>query len=250
MIQGLFYRRQEVARCPLCGRRHFQPHSRNRRGLLDIRLKSCRNCSFVIQSPRLTEESLAKYYRSRRARQPDDVFERGLRRGAYIGEFLEKNGVVYKSRTIFEAGCGHGGILEYFKRSGCRVAGCDLNKVAAAYGTAKGLDIRTGSIEALRGLGFNADMIILSHVVEHLPEPAAFLRDVKGLLNGGGVLYIETPGLKGEKMNMKRFAQIGHLNYFSLDTIRLMVQTAGLEFMNGNEIIQAVFRKRDIDDKR
>lgn len=237
------YRWEEVRVCPLCGKGLFKPHSKTKRMFLGIRLKSCRNCSFVIQSPRLTEESLARYYRYRRRSRAEDIFERGLRRGAYIGDFLEKSGIKYKGTVVFEVGCGYGGILEYFKRLGCRVAGCDLNGEAVAYGIKKGLDLRAGSAETLKEFGLKADIVILSHVLEHILRPGAFLKDIKDALKPGGVLYIEAPGIKSEKMNIKRFTQIGHLNYFSLDTMCIAVENAGFEFVDGNEIIQAIFRK-------
>ena len=243
---------EEVNTCPLCEGSRFETYLRSRSGILGMKLKKCSNCSLIIQSPRLSEESLNNYYASKYRTVPgkgsygtriENIFERGLRRGAYICDFLKNHGINYKGLTVFEAGCGYGGILEQFKREGCKVAGCDIETISVKYAVSRGLDVNRGSLEGWTGLKGKVDIVILSHFLEHLKDPRALLQGVKELLKARAVLYIEVPGVKGLKSRLRRNLQPVHLVYYDLDTLCRIVEREGFVFVSGNEVIQGLFRK-------
>ena len=247
-----FYDWEHVLKCPLCEGRDFAPYRKVRSGFLSIHLTLCNICGLVLQSPRLSERSLKDFYsneyrfnlkKNLNKKNMDKLFSRGIRRGAYICEFFDKSKIDYKDSTVFELGCAYGGILEQFRKRGCQVKGCDLDKDVVKYGMLKGLDLICGSVDMLLKDEGKADIVILSHVLEHIIEPYSFLNKVHQLLKENGVLYIEVPGINSKKNEQKRYAQLGHIAYFNLDTTKKMAQKTNFEFIAGNEIVQSVFRK-------
>jgi SAM-dependent methyltransferase len=50
---------------------------------------------------------------------------------------------------------------------------------------------RRVSREDLQGRAY--DLVVLSHVLEHVPQPADLVRDAAQALGAGGVLYVEVP---------------------------------------------------------
>lgn len=244
----LFQLRSEtVDCCPLCGGRSLVPHLSHRWHGLLISLVKCQSCELMLQSPRLDSGGLHKYYRTtyRTNRDPKhqgDLFERGQRRGEYILEFLREHGMDCRGRIIREVGCGYGGILERFRQEGCSVAGCDMDPKGAAFGEKKKLDIRPGALEVLLD-GTKADIVIISHVLEHMADPVRFLQNVKPLLKIDGVVYLEVPGIENPRVVKRGYGiQPGHLCYFSLNTLQQACERAGYRFVTGNNIIQGLIR--------
>lgn len=221
------------------------PHTSHRWGGMLIYLVRCKSCGLMLQSPRLGSEGLSEYYRtiyrtSDDAKHQEELFDRGQRRGAYIVDFLREHGIECRGRTVREVGCGYGGILERFRQEGCTVAGCDMDSKGATFGAKKNLDIRAGTVEVLLD-GTKADIVVLSHVLEHMGEPVCFLDDVKQLLKTDGVIYLEVPGIVNPRVIERGYsAQPGHLCYFSLDTLRKTCERAGYRFVTGNEVVQAL----------
>lgn len=247
-----YYQWEDVHVCPLCNAQEFEPYSKYRYGLLTLRLQSCRQCNLVVLSPRLIEKSLEKLYQTEnhsRLKKKinlyhcENLFQRGFRRGAYICKFLDENGIKYRDSVVFEVGCSYGGILEQFRGQGCHVKGCDLRPTAVQYGISKGLDIEVGSVNILENLNYKADLVILSHVLEHIAEPNSFLRRIRQILKPEGFLYVEVPGIENTKFKKKRYTQLTHLIYFNQDTIRKMVEKIGFCLLFGNEVVQSVFSR-------
>ncbi len=99
---------------------------------------------------------------------------------------------------LLDIGSGGGLVSEPLARLGANVTGIDLaeDSVAAAraHAQAGGLDIdyRVESIEALAQGGEKFDAVVCLEVVEHVPDPAAFLKTAAEVVEPGGVLIAST----------------------------------------------------------
>ena len=69
------------------------------------------------------------------------------------------------------------------------------------------------------------DLIILSHVLEHFPDPLGVVERVLERLNPGGVLYIEVPNIRAFCLGALQGA---HLYYFSDRTLHHYMGQLGL----------------------
>jgi 2-polyprenyl-6-hydroxyphenyl methylase / 3-demethylubiquinone-9 3-methyltransferase len=103
-----------------------------------------------------------------------------------------------QSLRILDVGCGGGLIAEPLTRLGARVTGLDpaTENIEAARRHAEGqsLDItyRVGRIEDLAAEGLTFDAVVCLEVVEHVPDPAAFLKTLAGLVRPGGLMLLST----------------------------------------------------------
>jgi 2-polyprenyl-6-hydroxyphenyl methylase/3-demethylubiquinone-9 3-methyltransferase len=100
--------------------------------------------------------------------------------------------------SILDVGCGGGLISEPLTRLGARVTGLDPApeniEAARRHAAGQGLDIdyRAGRIEELATEGMTFDAVVCLEVVEHVPDPAAFLKISAGLVRPGGLMLLST----------------------------------------------------------
>lgn len=105
----------------------------------------------------------------------------------------------FEGLRLLDVGCGGGLLCEPMARLGFSVTGIDAAQrnveAAAAHAQAHGLsiDYRCVSAEALLaedGPGF--DVVLNMEVVEHVADPAGFLRATAGLVAPGGLMIVAT----------------------------------------------------------
>jgi len=99
-------------------------------------------------------------------------------------------------KSALDVGCGAGLLAEPLARLGAEVTGIDaapeVIAVAQGHAQAMGLDIayRVGGIEQLGGA---FDLVTCMEVIEHVADPAAFVRALSARLAPGGLLVMSTP---------------------------------------------------------
>lgn len=208
----------------LCGGESFDLVSTYDRNRAYQPIVLCRQCGLMQCRPRYTEESNFWFYNSdfyREMYKPgglkvpskeefvQDAKKRDpLRARALKG--LNGDGV----KSVAEIGCANGINLYGFHQEGREVFGCDYSPAMIEMGCSMGMDLQVGSVETLGNRKF--DLIILSHVLEHLRDPIGEIVKILGHLNDGGGLYIEVPNAKAFFLSS---LQSAHLYYFTPKTL-------------------------------
>ncbi|WP_426265709.1 bifunctional 2-polyprenyl-6-hydroxyphenol methylase/3-demethylubiquinol 3-O-methyltransferase UbiG [Sphingomonas sp. LHG3443-2] len=99
-------------------------------------------------------------------------------------------------RTALDVGCGAGLLAEPLARLGAHVTGIDaapeLIEAARTHAGQTGLAIRyvAGEVAALEG---QYDLVTALEVIEHVADPAGFIRSLEQRLAPGGLLVMSTP---------------------------------------------------------
>jgi SAM-dependent methyltransferase len=162
-----------------------------------LNLTECNSCKLVFANPMPSEEKLIEYNSSyfntahgdSNLRPIDISFFRGLSkiRLNHLTKFLIKNKI--ECSKVLEIGPGPG----YFAESWLELN--PKTKYFAVETDSSCHDSLTEIGVELINLGdmIKVDLIVISHVLEHVSDPMKFLNEVIPNLNEGGVLFIEVP---------------------------------------------------------
>jgi SAM-dependent methyltransferase len=121
----------------------------------------------------------------------------------------------FSGKSIIEVGCGKGHFLEYLSQEGYDITGVD-----PAY---EGSNPKVIKACFEPSLGLKSDGIVLRHVLEHVPNPFAFLSAIAEANGNMGKIYIEVPCLDWICKHRAWFDIFyEHVNYFRLADFYLM----------------------------
>ena len=116
---------------------------------------------------------------------------------AEFGRDLTRPGP-FAGLRLLDIGCGGGLLSEPMARLGAAVVGADAAArnipVAQVHAEAQGLDIdyRHTTAEAMAAAGEQFDVVLCMEVVEHVADPAGFLKTCRALLKPGGLMIAST----------------------------------------------------------
>jgi SAM-dependent methyltransferase len=180
------------------------------RGLVDLEygldvppldIVECPGCGLLSLDPMPSAEVLNGFYtpdyanirlesegglRSRLARLHDRRLVRRLAR------------LAGPQARVLDVGCSAGQLLGAMKEMmpGWRAEGLESAPAAVEAGRARGRDIFLGTLDRAPFAPESFDFVVLNHVIEHVPDPAAMLRGAARLLRPGGSIYVETPNIR------------------------------------------------------
>ncbi len=218
-----------LAPCFLCGGHRFFPIAVNRS--FGVRVLTCAECG-MVQSDPVSDRALALYYERhyRGALTQADV----LALDAMLRPQAESQMAYLESRlgrrrfaAVLDYGAAGGSLLDLLCERADAVYATEENPVLRAHLAARPGRTLLGENE-LRQERFarRFDLIVLSHVLEHLPDPAEMLTLCAVLLRPDGHLLIDVPAELD--MLAHGFQAKGHLHYFTAETIRRLVERDGL----------------------
>lgn len=241
----------EDAQC-LCGAKRGLIVAKVDRYALSVQTNLCKDCGIMWTSPRLNKKSLSEFYKNDYrpiyvgdAAAPEKFYHDQVLHGRNIVSYLSEKLKVEEVNRVFDIGCGAGGVLLPFKERGCVVFGCDMGSEYLSRGRNDGLVLEEGDCTSLAKYG-PANLIILSHVLEHFPDPLKSLTQISNLLEDEGYIYIEVPGILNAYQtygDIILYLQNAHLYHFTLRSLEVLMTIVGFELVCGNEGVKALFRK-------
>jgi len=148
-------------------------------------------------------------------------------RSKRIVEWLTTEHVPPETGKLIDIGCGNGAFLRAFgaryprwQMTGLELNRCNQQVVEAIPGV---IGLQVGPIERLQDC---FDLIVLIHVLEHIPNPVQFLESLTDRLNPGGLLLIEVPDMEISPFDI---LIADHCTHFTADILRGVVTSAGFE---------------------
>lgn len=129
--------------------------------------------------------------------------------------------------SVLEIGCGDGAVLAEFNSRGISAVGVEISRTAVEACRGRGLDVRLLDSEQTGYPDHSFDIVVLTHVVEHLVDPRATLAEASRL---GRWIAIEVP-LEFHWRTPKNYTPtpLGHINTYNMKLIRHLLQSTGLE---------------------
>jgi len=258
----------EPVPCPLCGGRDVATLGWLRDVSLGVPgtfpLARCRGCGLLQQNPRVREDQLERMYPENYPPHTRDAeMPRMLRRtgpavrwalATWLGyRHLDAGQAGPRARAwarlhrrkilanfppwigagrLLDVGCANGRFLHQMRTVGWRVAGIEIDPVAAAKARSVTPQIFVGDpVDAPFADGV-FDVVTSFHVVEHLTRPLAALSRMIGWLAPGGLLIVEVPnaGGAGGRLFGRYWSGLDvprHLVHFTPATMTAMVERAG-----------------------
>lgn len=196
------------------------------------RMVRCLTCGLVRSDPVLDAEALAALYRESSFDYGDEL--EGIR--ATYGAALDRLASVAPGRNgLLDVGCGSGFVLELARDRGWQaIRGVEPSTEAIAEADAA---VRPAIVQdVLREGLFEAesfDAVTLFQVLDHIPEPVAFLRECLRILRpGGAILALNhnvtawSARILGERSPI---IDVEHTYLYSPETMRRIFGQVGFE---------------------
>jgi 2-polyprenyl-3-methyl-5-hydroxy-6-metoxy-1,4-benzoquinol methylase len=203
--------------CPCCGDNKtifFKTDAINHR-----QLRQCQNCKIIyverppdfqeIQSwygdryfePSLepAKKILALWQESLKQDNPGLIFHPTGKQFSLVFQWLESLGLkefeqkLGNGKKMLDLGCATSGLMAEFITRGWKAQGVELSPSAVKFDQQMGFDVLQGTIEDAHFNPNSFDLITLTHVIEHLPDPLATLKEAARILKPSGKLFIRTP---------------------------------------------------------
>jgi SAM-dependent methyltransferase len=143
-------------------------------------------------------------------------------------DLLRKTGAWPLGKRVLDIGFGFGLILFSLDRSN-RITGVELasSAVEFARGRAKRFGFREFEFVQYAGAGLlplrdrSYDLVICSHVLEHVPDDRFLLREIGRLLAPGGKAFLNVP------INEEHFADPNHVRKYTTEGFRQLLREEG-----------------------
>jgi SAM-dependent methyltransferase len=140
-----------------------------------------------------------------------------------------------KARTpkprVLDAGCATGALLEKLRGRGWDCRGVEISPSAAYARRKRSLDVLSLPLEACAFPASSFDLVLASHLIEHLNDPAGFASEVYRILAPGGRFLVTTPNIAGLQARIFqerwRSAIFDHLYLFSTATLSRLLRDRG-----------------------
>lgn len=138
--------------------------------------------------------------------------------------------------TAVEVGCAEGSLLLQLRQRGWQTVGIEPDaRTAAAVHERTGLDVRAGVFPHVTAPG--CDLFVANDVLEHVPEPLAFLQAARAALRPGGILFLQLPLLEKQQadfgaMTDKVFDPQEHVFIYSREALATLLETAEFEVID------------------
>ncbi len=192
--------------CPVCGssdfRKLFAAGDRLYRTTeRQFQVVKCAECEALRLEPSPTSQGLDEYYPRHYWFRPEggaaSRLEEAWRR------LVVRDHVRFVERAlagagwpgpVLDVGCGGGLFLRLLKDRGYRVAGLDrASEAAGLCWKQNAVPAVCGSLEQAPVAPGSCAAVTMFHVLEHVPDPRAYLLAARKLLRPGGRLIVQTP---------------------------------------------------------
>jgi len=228
--------KSDIVPCSCCSTLSFNP-SLDCEGFGYVR---CKSCGLVQMNPQPVKEEIIRRYSSAFGKEylayeleNESAFLKLQQLALEDAGFfeLEKTHFPRAAVSVLDIGCATGALPAFLRDRGWRVTGVEISPAAEYSRNVRNLDVRDIPLEENKFPSDSFDVILASHLIEHLNDPFSFLTETRRILKKDGFIFITTPNISGFQARLYgsrwRCAIFDHLYLFSKRTLSKMLKNAG-----------------------
>jgi len=221
--------------CALCGGERFAP-SLSCEGFSYVK---CSECGLVQMNPQPVAESVKSRYGDNYLAYEIENEESFLilqKLGLADAGFFEIERKLMERNPkgkpkVLDVGCATGALLGFLEGKNWQVTGVEISPSAEYAREKRRLDVRSVTVEDCGFPDASFDVVLASHLIEHLNRPREFIREIGRILSPGGYFLLTTPNIDGFQSRLFgsrwRAAIFDHLYLFSVRTLKAMLKAEG-----------------------
>ena len=199
----------------------------------------CPKCNLVLQTPSLSKKKILNYYKN-----TSIYFENLFKPSSNLKNTtkrhldLIKRNLKFKPKNVLEIGVSTNYNFNQYLRYGVKkFKGLEPSKFIAKKFKNTKFKIFNSTIEDYK-FRSNYDLIILSHVIEHLIDPLKSLRKCSASQKDGDHILIEVPLLEKPHLFPPCYFNIEHLNYFNFYNLNQMMNNINYEIVAKEKVFK------------
>lgn len=242
--------------CPVCGtekrlaigspKEHSPVFLRLGESLDDFSVVRCADCALIytFPIPEFRPELFKELYNLNYWKENDEVidFKNMGEKRRFLKDALDRLATGSTPPRLLDVGCGTGEFLQASRELGIEALGIDVDASIERYAKEKyGFDVVTGMLDENSFEADRFDIVVLSHVIEHLPDPNPLLAVIRKILKPGGVFLVATPNADSflcdlhilrsalshrakKGYNLTSFTPPFHLNAFNVRSLNAVLE--------------------------
>lgn len=206
------------------------------------RIVKCRQCGLMYASPRAKlpdQEEIKDYDPEFTKKTREHSRDRYEKEEYQVRDYEDTRAYLrstYPARgRLLEIGCSMGFLLATFREDGWDVEGIEPNRGYCDFiGEYHGIKAAASILEESNISSDSFDVVVMLHVIEHVPDPLGTLKEIYRVLKPGGTLILETPRYDSLMFRLLQHRERsiscdGHIYFFTTDTLRQLSREAGFE---------------------
>lgn len=238
--------------CRICDKQnliHVQSENRGRETYTVVCCKSCRTVQTLEHYDPVSPD-----YISINAEDIDNhrIWQQGEHKRSAFEQWwaAAKQLGVAKGDKVLDVGCGTGGFLAFAQDRGLIPYGFDASAAQADYAAKRIPTVRSaftlGEYISQLGCSVRFDVITIWDVLEHIREPAVFLKQLAEHLEQHGLLFVSVPN--GQAVGWKKFLYFlagkspelspwEHVFYYSPSSLEICLKRCDLDTVRTGAVV-------------
>ena len=227
--------------CPVCESANLRPlfewedRSRDATWFME----TCNACTVAFVNPQPTWEELQPYYtESYWPYQPADAAELASILGAASLTHEYDRIKLDRKDRVLEIGPGSGRFLLAAQHVCSSAIGVEPSPAATKILRAQGCNIHNSHLEEFARTyeGESFSLVVMSHVLEHLPQPVETLRHIKRMMSADSVLLMRMPNAGSWAFKAVKGDWMGtdlprHLIHWNETALAILAKRAGMKIV-------------------
>jgi len=201
------------------------------------RIVRCNRCALMYANPqelvdceafeeydkKAQSEEFRQYFDKQHVQLPDNLRVLGV-----LNEMFPQRG------KLLEIGSYLGIFLDRIRSAGWEATGLEpFHTVAEHARKTYGLNVVESLLPEAKFADAAFDAVVMLHVIEHLPDPGQYIREIRRITRPGGVLVVETPRFDSLMFKVlgRRERSLsncdGHIYFFTVPSLTALLERNG-----------------------